>query len=172
MSNFDLILLALIAAGAVMGLFRGFLKEVVGTFGLLIAAIMANLASPYGMEYAGDLVGDGRGASMLVWVVTFILAMIVLGWVAHLLDKVLSSASLGWLNRLAGGVFGGLKFALICSLLIYLLQVACSFIKGLSIQEQIEQSTIVPLLNDIVSIVMPWVSEHILNPAVELLKNT
>ncbi len=170
MIDFDKILLAVIAVGALTGLYRGLLKEAVGTFGLLLAAVIANLVSPYGLAYAQGWFSSERIAGIAVWVVTFILAMLVLGWTAHLLGKVLEAASLSWTNRLAGGVFGALKFALFCALAISGIQMVSSVIPALSIQSYVEQSQIVPLLHQVVAVVMPWVSEHILTPALELLK--
>lgn len=170
MTDFDKILLAVIAIGAIAGMWRGFLKEVVGTFGLLLAAIIANLASPNVITYAHDWFSSDRVAGLAAWIVSFIVSMVVLGWLAHLLGKVLEAASLSWTNRLAGGVFGAIKFSLFCALVISGIQMLSSVLPALSIQSYVEESQIVPLLHKVVEIVMPWVSEHVLNPALELLK--
>lgn len=172
MTDFDKILLAVIAVGALTGLWRGLLKEAVGTFGLLLAAIIANLFSPQGISLVQGWFSSERVAGIVVWIVTFILAMILLSWLAHLLGQVLKAASLSWTNRLAGAAFGAIKFSLICALAITAIQMVSSIMPALSIQAYVEQSQIVPVLHQIVGLVMPWVSEHILNPAIELLKQT
>ena len=48
----------------------------------------------------------------------FIITIIIALLVSRLADKLISSISLGWLNSLLGGVFGGLKFAIIISVLM------------------------------------------------------
>lgn len=167
---FDKILLAVIALGAVMGLFRGFLREAVSTFGLLLAAIIANLAIPYGLGYVGHWFSSQHTASIVLWVFFFVLVMLLLTGLAKMLGEVLSSASLGWTNRLAGGAFGAIKVALLSALLISAAQVFSSMVPALSIQEYVAKSQIVPVLHQVVGLVMPWVTEHILNPALEMLR--
>lgn len=170
MADFDKILLAVIAIGALAGLYRGLLKEAVGTFGLVLAAVAANLLSPLGMSYVNGWFDSQRVAAFVVWAVLFIFTMIVLGWIAHLLGKVLEAASLGWANRLAGGAFGAVKFMLIVTLLISVIQVLSTVMPALSIQSYVEQSQIVPVMHQLVGLIMPWVNEHVLNPALEILK--
>lgn len=169
MNDFDKIILAVIAVGALVGLFRGFLKEAVGTFGLLFAAVIANLVSPYALPLVLGWFDHQHLAATFVWVVLFIIAVFILWRVASLVDKVMSSVSLGWVNRVAGAVFGGVKYALLCTLVISIIQVISTVLPALSIQSYVEQSQIVPLLHQVVALVMPWVSEHILNPALGLL---
>lgn len=170
LSDFDKILLVVIAVGAIVGLWRGFLREVVGTFGLLLAAIIANLATPYGLPHAAAWFSNEHVVGLLVWVVLFVVAMVVLGWIAHLIGKVLKAAMLSWTNRLAGAIFGAIKYALFLAVAITAVQSVSTLLPALSIQTYVEESQIVPLLHNIVSVVMPWVSENVLNPALEMLK--
>ena len=171
MTNFDIILLAVIAIGAVVGLFRGLVKEAVSTFGIFLAAIIANLASPMGEEYLGSWFDRHSSGALLAWVVTFIVALIALFFVSRLVDKMLDGLTLGWVNRLAGCLFGGLKYAFICALVISGIQMISSILPALSIQEYVEQSQIVPILYQVIGVVMPWFSNHLLNPALELLRH-
>lgn len=172
MSDFDKIILAVIGVGAIIGLCRGLLKELVGTFGILLAAISANLLSARCLPFASGWFSSPQVAGVFVWVVLFILSMIVLGWIARLLDDVLDTASLGCINRLAGGIFGAVKVALFCALALSGIQMLSTVIPDLSIQSYVEESQMVPLLHQVVAWVMPWVTENILQPALEILKQT
>lgn len=171
MTNFDILLIAVMAVGLIVGLFRGLVREAVSTFGILMAAIIANLASPLGEEYLGSWFDTHTTGAFLAWVVTFIVALVALFLLSRVVDKLLKGLSLGWANRLAGGLFGALKYALICALVISGIQMLSSILPALSIQEYVEQSQIVPLLHQVIGMVMPWFSDHLLNPALELLRH-
>lgn len=158
MNIFDILILAFLAIGASVGLYRGFFKEFVGTVGLLIAAIVANIVSPYGKPWMGKMVSDEMVASIIVWVVIFLLMLLVMNAVAWLMGKVFSSLSIGWINRLAGGLFGIIKFALIAALVIAALEFAAAHMESVSFASSMKQSHIIPVLHEIVDIVMPWIS--------------
>ena len=170
MNFLDQVIILFIIVGAVIGLFRGFFKEIVGTIGLLAAAIVANLVSPYTIPYIGGWIDNETFAAILVWVIVFIATMFIMSQIAVLLSKVMKAASIGWVNKIAGALFAAIKFCLIAALIISVIEIVCSKVDGLPIAEYIEGSQMVPQLHDLVDIIMPWCSEHILNPAVELLK--
>lgn len=170
MTHFDIIILAFVGIGACIGLFRGFFKEVVGTIGILLAAIVANIVSPYTKPYVGDWVGDETVSAIIVWVVVFLLMMFVMNRLASLLGHVMTSLSMGWINRMAGALFGAVKFILIAALAISVLEVACAHVEGLKIAGYMEGSHLIPIIHRLVEIVTPWASEHIVSPALEMLK--
>lgn len=170
MNELDIVILVFIAIGALVGLFRGFFKEIVGTIGILVAAIVANFVSPYTIPYFGGWIGNENIAAIVVWAIVFVLAMFLMSKVAYLLSRILKAAQLGWLNRLAGGAFAAIKYCLIAALVISLLEIICSHVEGLKITDYLHGSQVVPMLHDAVDIIMPWCSEHILTPALEMLK--
>lgn len=170
MNIFDILILAFLVIGVSVGLYRGFFKELVGTVGLLLSAIVANLVSPYAKPWLGDMITDELVASVVVWIVTFLLVLFVMNRLAWLLGKLFSSLSIGWVNRLAGGFFGLVKYALIAALVISALEFAAAHVEGLKFAEPLRESCIVPMLHHIVEVIMPWASEHILGPAMEMFK--
>lgn len=170
LNNLDYIILIFIGVGACIGMFRGFFKEVVGTVGLLLAAIAANLISPYATPHLGDWVDNATVGAIIVWVVIFLVTMFIMHRIAYLLQRVMKAVSLGWLNRVAGGLFGAIKYCLIAALAISVIEVACSYVEGLKIQPYMQGSSLVPIIHQIVDMVMPWASQHILTPALEMLR--
>ena len=54
-NDLDIVILVFVGIGACIGLFRGFFKEVVGTIGLVLAAIAANYLSPYALPHLGQI---------------------------------------------------------------------------------------------------------------------
>lgn len=170
MNDVDQIILIIVGIGACIGLYRGFFKEAVGTLGLLLAAIAANCVSPYARPHVGQWVESETVSAIIIWVVVFMLSMFLLNKVAYLLARLMRSVQLGWVNRLAGGLFGGIKYSLIVALAVSVIEVACAHVQGLKIQPYLESSVIVPHLHQLVDVVTPWASQHILGPALEMLR--
>lgn len=170
MNQLDQIIIIFIIVGAVVGLFRGFFKEIVGTIGLLLAAIAANYVSPFTIPLLGEWFTSEVVAAIIVWLVVFFMAMLLMKGVAYLLSEAMKAIYMGWLNRIAGCLFGALKYCLLAALAISIIEVVCAHVEGLKVASYMEGSQIVPKLHDLVDIIMPWASEHILAPALEMLK--
>lgn len=170
MNDVDLIILFVVGIGVCIGLYRGFFREAVGTIGLLLAAIAANFVSPYARPFVGKVVESETLSAIIIWVLLFLLSLFLLYQLAKLLTKLMKSIQLSWANRLAGGLFGGIKYCLIVALVVSVIEVICAHVEGLRIQSYIESSTIIPLLHQLVDVVTPWASQHILSPALEMLK--
>lgn len=170
MNDLDIIILVFVGVGACIGLFRGFFKEVAGTVGVLLAAIAANYVSPYALPHLGQMMDNATLAAIIVWAVIFVVSMFLMNRVAYLLGRVMRSISLGWLNTLAGGAFGAVKFCLMAALAISVIEIACANVEGLKIQPYLQGSRLVPEIHRLVEVLMPWISHNILSPALEMLK--
>lgn len=140
----DIIILGFIAVGIVVGLCRGFFKELVGTAGLIIAIVAANWLAPMGQGYGLALVTDEKAALVLAWIVVFIVAMLIMKGLAHLMTKAMKAVSLGWLNRLAGGVFSGMKYFILVALLVCLFNLLSDKFEGFVLKPYMEESQLVP----------------------------
>ncbi|MCF0179155.1 MAG: CvpA family protein [Bacteroidales bacterium] len=170
MNELDIIILCFIAIGAIAGLFRGFLREVVGTIGILVAAVVANIASPQAMPYISGWISNETFAAIIVWTILFVIMMTLMTAIASMLSQFMSAIKLGWINRLAGAAFGAIKFCLISALVIFIIEIVISYVDIHDMGKYISGSKCVPQLHEMVDIIMPWCSEHILKPAIELLK--
>ena len=114
MNFIDIILGGLIA----YGLFRGFTK---GLF-LEVAALVALIAGLYGAIHFSYITGNylyeeldwsERYINLAAFVITFIVIIILVNMIGKLLTKAADLTALGFLNKLLGAVFGGLKVAVI-----------------------------------------------------------
>lgn len=123
MGILDIILGALLAYGLLKGLKNGFFVE--------IASVVALIAGIYGSMHFSYIVADYIRARMewdpsYIKVAAFVITFtgIVVG--VHLLGKFLTRvadfAMLGFLNRLAGGIFGLVKVAVILGAVIIFLE--------------------------------------------------
>ena len=149
MSFLDIILGVLLVWGLWKGLRNGLIIE--------LASIVALIAGIYGAihfsYYAGDQLSlridwEERYINLTAFIITFILIVLAVHLLAKLLTKVASFAMLGWLNRLAGGIFGVVKVAVILgALLVFFDRVNST--SGLVKDESKEQSVLYEPLKNI-----------------------
>lgn len=102
----------------IWGLWKG-LKN--GLF-MEIASIVALIAGIYGAIHFSYITGnylsehlewDERNMSIIAFVITFVLIISIVQLAGNLLTKVANFAMLGLLNKVAGGIFGILKVAIL-----------------------------------------------------------
>ena len=108
------------------GLYKGFTK------GLIIEAasiIALGLAVWGGIKFSDFLTGyihahfiwDTKYLPVISFAIIFLGILIGIYAIAKLLERLIKAVSLGFVNKLAGGVFGMLKFGLILSVIIFVL---------------------------------------------------
>lgn len=105
----EIIALALLIYGAVMGLKNGFLKELASMTGFFIGLFLA-------WKYYGEL-GGGALAFLAIWIVT----PIAVGLLASMATKLLDWTVVGGLmNRILGCIFGVTKWGILilCVMLV------------------------------------------------------
>jgi membrane protein required for colicin V production len=122
MNAFDFVVVAAVAFGAIHGLRNGLLTMVT-SFVALMAALY--LASVHYAE-AAAIIACQFGlsptlATVLGYVAVFLVVFVVVQFVGGAIVGVLRMASLGWIDRLAGGVLGGAIAAAVAGLAVMLL---------------------------------------------------
>ena len=164
MNYIDIALLAFVAVGATMGLLRGFVREIISTIGILLAAIIANLVSPVAGPYLSRWGDESSTAAAIVWVVVFLVVLFVLRKLTFIITRLLKTVMLGGINKLLGALFGAFKYLLIACLIITLLEFVCTKFEDTDLAVQLAQSRLVPYIHDIVSFVSPYIDEYIVEP--------
>jgi membrane protein required for colicin V production len=119
MNAFDVILIAIIIVGAVLGLARGLTRIVIGLLSILVAFYLAShFQDPVAAFFTGHQVGQTT-ARVAAYVVIFLGTMIAGGVVAWFVGKMLKLAMLSWADRLAGGAVGILGALLAGAFLVH-----------------------------------------------------
>ena len=102
----------------IWGLWKGYKN---GLF-MEIASIVALVAGIFGAIHFSYITGnylsehlnwDERNMSIIAFIITLILIIIIVNLIGKLLTKVANFAMLGALNKIAGGIFGALKVAIL-----------------------------------------------------------
>ena len=119
MSYLDIIILLPLIYGVIRGLMRGVVMEVFAIAGIILGIFVAKM-------FAGDAAAWLQQFSQwdisllrpIASFVIFLLVAIACNLLARLLTKLFKMIALGWINRLAGGLFGAAKWILIMAVII------------------------------------------------------
>ncbi|MGQ8337071.1 CvpA family protein [Sunxiuqinia sp. A32] len=119
MNYIDLILGVLLFIAAIRGFGRGFVSEVASLVALVLgiwgALRFSHLTGQFLVE-TFDFQSKYMG--LISFFVTFVLIVVVVQLISHAVEKIIDSIALGFLNRLAGLLFGIIKTALILSVVL------------------------------------------------------
>jgi membrane protein required for colicin V production len=119
MSWLDIIILLPLLIGLVRGLMKGLVIEIASIVAIVLGYIGSRL---WGAIFAAWLIKQFSWPETVCMVVAYALLFIGISLLLHILARALSKlfqkVSLGWLNRLLGGVFGTLKWAIIVLTLV------------------------------------------------------
>ena len=120
MSGFDILLLLLLAVGAVKGFRRGLVVELASLLAFVLGVVGGLALLSDAVPFVRDYIGEAFG---LLSLVSFLLVFTLIGWGVHLLGGVIRTAvhltPLGVLDNLLGGALGATKWLLGMSLFLY-----------------------------------------------------
>jgi membrane protein required for colicin V production len=121
MNYFD----AIFAIAFIWSIYRGLTKG----FVIMVATLAALLLGVWGAVHFSSITSEllyrhlnlqTQYLSLISFALTFVLIVIAVHLLARAIDKLLKAVALGWVNRLAGMLFGILKTAFIISIILVL----------------------------------------------------
>ncbi len=119
MSYLDIIILLPLIYGVIRGLMRGVVMEVFAIAGIILGIIASKMfvgeVATWLQQYSQWDISLLRPIASFV---IFLLVAIACNLLARLLTKIFKMIALGWMNRLAGGLFGAAKWILIMAVII------------------------------------------------------
>ena len=99
---------------------RGLISEIIAIVVVILGVLGARFGAP---AFSGWLLSQfawPQGVcDVVAYILLFLAIAIVLAIVAKLLNKFMKAIHLGWANRLAGGLFGTAKYALIVLVVVF-----------------------------------------------------
>lgn len=121
MQPIDYVFLLLILIAFVRGMINGLLKEIASLLAIVLGIIAGRLLGEEVSLLLTEWFGWSKTVvSICAFVIIFLVVAIGLHSLAFLLKKILNALNINWLNRLAGGLFGAFKIAVIVSLVLNL----------------------------------------------------
>lgn len=119
----DLIILIPIAWGMFRGFKRGLIIELCTLMALVLGIFGAAEFGEMGSEYLQSTFNtEPRMSLVLAFTILFILIVVAVTFFGKVLSKVVKMVALGMVNKLFGLLFGGIKFLLIVSALIFVFE--------------------------------------------------
>lgn len=161
MSWLDLAFAIPLIWGVIRGLYKGLIMSVGSLVGLVLGIYVASI---YSIEFSHFLnkwfvLSEDKGY-FLSFLLLFIIVSLVSFFIASLLNKFVKLATLAWLNRLLGAIFGFLKYALIISVLLNLyLHIDRGGIR--SVFDKNRESVLYQPLSEFVPTLMPYVEFYV-----------
>ncbi len=140
----DYIVLAIVGLSVLIGLWRGFLREVISLATWVAAFVVAFLFAEDVSLYLVPYIGVPSARAVLAFGGLFLVTLIIGGLINTLIAQLVRSTGLSGTDRLIGFVFGGVRAAALVAVLILL-------------------ATLTPLPQD------PWWRESVLIPYFEPL---
>jgi membrane protein required for colicin V production len=109
----DIALLAVFGLSVLIGLWRGFVFEIVSLLGWLVAFVIANSAGPF----LADVLPVGSEPQVRLWIAyiaVFVVILVTCTLLARMLRALIAATPLSFVDHLLGGLFGVVRGALIC----------------------------------------------------------
>jgi membrane protein required for colicin V production len=113
----------IIALPLLWGIYRGYSKGLIVSVASLLALIVGVFAAIHFSTFFGGYFNiwfhpDPKHLKALSFALTFILVVILVMLIGWSLDKLIKVVALGFVNRILGIIFNGIKWAFILSVLI------------------------------------------------------
>ena len=123
MGFLDILLGCLLLYGLIKGIWNGFFVELASFISLLVGIYVA-IKFSYLMKsiICSHVSWNPKTIQIAAFAITFILVVVGISLLAKAFTKIANFASLGFINKIAGGVFGLLKTILILSISLNVFQ--------------------------------------------------
>ena len=159
MNWLDAIIVVILILSLVTGFINGLVKEVASLAALILGIWGAIRFSTFTAEKLYDYFDmTGRYVGVIAFLITFGIIVIIIHFIGILADKVVSAASLGFINRILGIVFGLIKSMLIMSVFFVVLN-AIDVRRPFLPKKTIEESKFYNPISDIAPAIFPIIGE-------------
>lgn len=120
MNWLDVLLVLPLLFGLIRGLMRGLISEIIAIVVVILGVLGARFGAPaFSAWLLAQFAWPQGVCDVVAYILLFLAIAIVLAIVAKLLNKFMKAIHLGWANRLAGGLFGTAKYALIVLVVVF-----------------------------------------------------
>ena len=159
MSALDIFVILLLGGGALIGVVRGFVQEVLSLAAWVVAVAMLKLFHEQLWSGMTGFVGTSAGAAVLAFALLFVPSFILVKVLARTLGKRSRKSVLGPVDRVLGGGFGMLKGLIGATLFFLFANLATDMIYGAEAERPawMQNSRTYPLLNASGRAIVDWV---------------
>lgn len=146
MNYIDLVLGILLILAAIQGFRKGFIVELASLAALVLGIWGGIKFSDWTADFITRNTGfDSKYLSIIAFLVTFIAIVVLIHILGKVIDNAVKAVALGFLNRLAGIIFGVLKAAVILSIFLLLFDTVDENVHLLPARQKTESKVYTPL---------------------------
>lgn len=114
----DFVFIAITLLSTVMAFFKGLARELISLAALIIGFILAAVYYPRLSSRIADLTSSESVANLAGFMAIFLSCLVVGGLIAYLVKRTIKMASLDWIDRTLGGIFGFVRGWAVCSIIV------------------------------------------------------
>ena len=162
MNIVDIIIAICLIAAMIYGAIKGFISQVISICSVFVGAWASGQFAGLVCEWlARYFTGSEQELKLIAFASIFILVAIGLYFLGRVIENALKNNSLGWANRVAGGLFSTLKWVLILSVIAIAFD-ALNDSFHLVKPKIVKESYLYPLLSSVADYVFPYI-KNLLN---------
>ncbi|MBQ7608275.1 MAG: CvpA family protein [Desulfovibrionaceae bacterium] len=151
---FDLIIILLLVFFSFNGGKNGFICEVAGIISLIAAFTIANTTHPLVSSYM-TFISNPDLRTIITYILLFVSTMLLVSFIARLIQKAVDYSFARWVDRLAGVLFGLAKGLLVCSIIMLVVQTLFSN------AQFIKDSHTIPYLTAVIERIRAWLPDDL-----------
>ena len=155
----DILLLCIVILGAVRGFFRGLILALFALLAYIVGLAAAMKFSHMTAVALEPLLHAGvRWMPLIAFLLVFVGVVLVVRWLALMLQKVIEGLMLGWVNRLGGTLFYIVLYVTVYSILLFYL-VKMQLIRQDTLAHSVTYpylSLVAPKMIGALGLLLPW----------------
>jgi len=167
MNYFDIAIIIPLIWGAYKGFRKGFIIEIASFIALGLGIWGGIKFSSLSANYLSEMFEISEKVMPLIsFSATFIIIVIAVFLIAKIIQKIIKLVALGFINKAAGAIFGMLKFGLIISVVLNLVNTVNTEIKFID-SEMKDNSLLYDPVSKVSAIIIPGLKELNFNAIVD-----
>jgi membrane protein required for colicin V production len=170
MNWLDAFIIVVLILSLINGFINGLVKEVASLAALILGIWGAIKFSTFTAGKLYDYFDmTGHYVGIIAFIITFGIIVVIIHFIGILADKIVNAASLGFINRILGIVFGLIKSTLIMSVFFVILN-AIDVRRAFLPKKAIEESKFYNPISDIAPSIFPIIGEGAFNHSFDRFK--
>ncbi len=121
MNPLDMLMVTILAYGLIRGVFRGLVREIASIVGVLGGFYAAYTYYPQVAKLIAPWITNTAYRNIISYLALFSVVVIIVGILAVIIKYLLNIAYLGWVDRVTGALFGGIKGMLVVCVIFIVL---------------------------------------------------
>lgn len=160
MNWLDVILLLPLLVGFVRGIMRGLVSEIIAFVVIILGVLISRtFVNPFSQWLLAQFAWPQGICNVVAYVLIFLTVAIILTLFSRALTKLLRSIHLGWANRLAGGIFGFVKYGIFIIIIVFAMNRTNQVFHWLDDSPIVQSSVVYPVMVKATNIVVGTISD-------------